>query len=163
MEPSKTFKTKTGNCHIYPDKIVLTKDGRFANIGKGIVGESMVRGLLIVGAMAIGLFYYSVTAYQASQFGLSVLYGLFALWVLYGMVTSLNGSLTPVIDRMKIKEVRFKRAITGITRSRFEVMFEDENQKIKKRMIMLPGLLTNGKEETERALRIMQEEQLLSS
>jgi hypothetical protein len=48
-----------------------------------------------------------------------------------------------------------------LTRSRFEVKFEDENGKIKKRLIMLPGSLTGGKIETEKAIKLMKEERLL--
>ena len=59
------------------------------------------------------------------------------------------------------KEVKLKKALKGLTRSRFEVMFEDEKGKIKKRLIMLPGSLSDGQNETEKAIEIMTEEQLL--
>jgi len=42
------------------------------------------------------------------------------------------------------------------------VLFEDENGKVKKRLIMLPGSLTDGQNETEKAIKIMTEEKLLS-
>tara|TARA_R110002051_G_scaffold255120_2_gene314193 strand:+ start:23104 stop:23304 length:201 start_codon:yes stop_codon:yes gene_type:complete len=60
-----------------------------------------------------------------------------------------------------IKKVKYKKAIFGLTRSRFEVLFEDDNQKIKKRLIMLPGSLSNGQKETEKALKIMIDEKFL--
>jgi hypothetical protein len=43
------------------------------------------------------------------------------------------------------------------------VRFEDENGGIKKRLIMLPGSLGDGQKETEKAIKIMIEENLLSS
>jgi len=42
------------------------------------------------------------------------------------------------------------------------VLFEDENGKVKKRLIMLPGSLTDEQNETEKAIKIMTEEKLLS-
>ena len=43
-----------------------------------------------------------------------------------------------------------------------EILFEDENGKIKKRLIMLPGSLNGGQNETDLAVQIMREEQLLN-
>lgn len=77
--------------------------------------------------------------------------------MIYGIFNSLNNSATPVIDRQKIKTIKFKQAIKGLTRSRFEVMFEDESGKIKKRLIMLPSSMTVAQNESEKAVEIMKE------
>ena len=39
--------------------------------------------------------------------------------------------------------------------------FEDENGKMKKRLITLPGSMNNGQNETEKAIEIMTAENLL--
>ena len=83
--------------------------------------------------------------------------------LIYGIVNSINNSATPIIDREKIKEVKFKKAIAGLTRSRFEVLFEDEQGKIKKRLIMLPGSSTDGKSATAKAIKIMTDEKLITN
>lgn len=160
MESEKTFKTKTGFCHILPDKIVLTRDGVVGNVAKVTVGNNIVRVLLIYGAITVGLFYFGFEAYKNGQTVQPVLFGLIGVSLIYGIVSSLNNSGTPIIDREKIKDVKLKKAVKGLTRSRFEVLFEDENGKIKKRLIMLPGSLTDGQNETEKAIEIMTEEQL---
>lgn len=90
-----------------------------------------------------------------------ILTGLVGIFLLYGIIKNLNNSATPIIERQKIKEVKLKRAIKGLTRSRFEVFFENEHGKIKKRLIMLPSSLSDGQRETEKAIRIMIEEKLL--
>lgn len=161
MESEKIFKTKTGFCHILPDKIVLTRDGVVGNVDKVIVGNNIARILLIYGAITVGLFYFGFEAYKNGQTLQPILFGLIGLYLIYGIFNSLNNSATPVIDRQKIKDIRFKKAIKGLTRSRFEVMFEDESGKVKKRLIMLPGSITDGQNETEKAVEIMKEEQLL--
>ncbi|AFM02745.1 hypothetical protein Fleli_0256 [Bernardetia litoralis DSM 6794] len=161
MESEKTFKTKTGFCHILPDKIILTRDGVVGNVAKVTVGNNIARTLVIYGAITVGLFYFGYEAYKNGQTLQPILFGLIGLYLIYGIVSSLNNSATPTIDREKIKDVKLKKAIKGLTRSRFEVLFEDENGKIKKRLIMLPGSLTDGQNETENAVEIMREEQLL--
>ncbi|PHR22528.1 MAG: phosphoribosylaminoimidazolesuccinocarboxamide synthase [Fluviicola sp.] len=161
MEQEKIFKTKTGFCHIFPDKIVLTRDGIVGNVAKVTVGNNITRILIIYGAITIGLFYFGFEAYKNGQTFQPILFGLIGLYLIYGIANSLNNSATPIIDRQKIKEVKLKKALKGLTRSRFEVMFEDEKGKIKKRLIMLPGSLSDGQNETEKAIEIMTEEQLL--
>ncbi|MBO0320891.1 phosphoribosylaminoimidazolesuccinocarboxamide synthase [Muricauda sp. CAU 1633] len=161
MESVKTFKTKRGFCHILPDKIVLTRDGVIGNVAKVTVGNNIARILLIYGAITVGLFYFGYEAYKNGQTLQPILFGLVGLYLIYGIVSSLNNSATPIIDREKIKDVKLKKAVKGLTRSRFEVQFEDENGKIKKRLIMLPGSLTDGQNETEKAVEIMREEELL--
>ena len=161
MAIEKLFKTKTGYCHIFPDKIILSRDGIIGNVAKVPVGNNISRILLIYGILSLFLLYSSLNRFQNGQTTRSVLYGVGALFLIYGIFTSLNNSAAPIIERSKIKEVKLKKAYLGITRSRFEVMFEDNNGKVKKRLIMLPGSLTGGKIETDKAVRMMIEEKLL--
>jgi len=57
--------------------------------------------------------------------------------------------------------VIFKKGMTGISRSRFEILFKNENGKLKKRLIMLPGSLSSGDKHTVTALEIMKDAGLL--
>ena len=152
---------KTGFCHISSDRIVLSRDGVIGNVSKVTVGNNIAKILVIYGCIAIGLFYFTFEAYKNGHTLQSILLGLLGLFLIFVIMTGLNNSATPIIERQSIKEVKFKKAILGITRSRFEIMFEDENGKIKKRLIMLPGSLTDGQNETEKAVRIMKKEKLL--
>ena len=157
----KQFKTKTGFCHILPDKIILTRDGIIGNMAKVAVGKSITRVLIIYGGISAFLLYSAFDSFQTGQIPMSIFYLIIGLFLMYGIFTSLNNSATPIIERKDITSIKFKKAIFGITRSRFEVLFKDENGKIKKRIIMLPGSLDNGKNETEIAKKIMKEEKLL--
>ena len=163
MDNEKTFKTKTGFCHILPDKIVLTRDGIIGNVAKVTVGNNISRILIIYGGLSLGLFYFAFNSYKNGQIVQPTLFGLLGIYLVYGIVNSINNSATPIIDRQKIKEIKFKKAIVGLTRSRFEVLFEDEQRKIKKRLIMLPGSLTDGQNETEKAIKIMTDEKLITN
>ncbi|HLG33481.1 MAG TPA: phosphoribosylaminoimidazolesuccinocarboxamide synthase [Bacteroidia bacterium] len=163
MDNEKTFKTKTGFCHILPDKIILTRDGIIGNVAKVTVGNSISRILIIYGAISLFLFYSAYNTYQEGQSVQAILAVLLGLALIYGIIISLNNSATPIIERSKIKNVKFKKAIQGITRSRFEVFFEDESGKVKRRMIMLPGSMTGGQEATEQAIKIMTDEKLITN
>ena len=157
----KQFKTKTGFCHILPDKIILTRDGIIGNMAKVAVGKSITRVLIIYGGISAFLLYSAFDSFQTGQIPMSIFYLIIGLFLMYGIFTSFNNSATPIIERKDITSIKLKKAIFGITRSRFEVLFKDENGKIKKRIIMLPGSLDNGKNETEIAKKIMKEENLL--
>lgn len=163
MEQEKTFKTKTGFCHILPDKIVLSRDGVVGNVANVAFGNNILRSLLIYGVLSIMLFYFGFEEYQKDRITQCIIFGLLGLYLVYVIINSLNNSATPVIDRDKIKSIKFKKAIVGLTRSRFEILFENENGKIKKRLIMLPGSLSEGQGETQKALKIMTDEQLLNA
>jgi hypothetical protein len=94
---------------------------------------------------------------------MSIFFGAVGLYLIFNIFTSLNNSATPTVDRNKIKNVKLKKGIAGLTRSRFEIIFEDENGNTQKRLIMLPGSVVDGKIETEKAIRIMTDEKLLNS
>lgn len=162
MEAEKIFKTKTGFCHIYSDKIILTRNGIVGDLAKLTVGNGISRILIIYGLISIFLFYYAYNSYKDGQLPFSIFFVIIGMYLIYGILTSLNNSATPIIERKKIKEVKLINGTKGITRSRFEIYFQDDNGKIKRRLILLPGSLNNGNNETEKAIQIMKEENLIS-
>lgn len=163
MDIEKKFKTKTGFCHILPDKIILTRDGVIGNISEVTVGNTLWRILVIYSIIAITLLYFAFDNYKNGEIGEAIFLGLPGIFFMYAIISSLNNSATPVINRQKIKAVKLKKGITGLTRSRFEVLFEDEQGSVKKRLIMLPGSLTNGGNEITKAVKIMTDEKLITT
>jgi hypothetical protein len=160
-ENEKVFRTKTGFCHILPDRIVLTRDGVVGDMAKVVVGDNINRILLIYSALSAILFYSAFNSYKNGQtFGL-VFFSCAGIFLIFGILRSLNYSTTPVIERNRIRNVKFRRAAGGLTRASFEITFENENGKLKKRLIMLPGSLSDGQDETEKALNMMRDEKLL--
>lgn len=160
MESDKKFRTKTGFCHILPDKIILTRDGIIGNIAKVTLGNGISRILIIYSAFALFLLYFAFTAYKENKVITALSYIVFAVYLLYKAKQSTNYSATSTIERNKIKEVKFIDAKYGATRSRFEVLFKDENEKIRTRLILLPGSLNDGENETKKALEIMKNEKI---
>lgn len=161
MDTEKRFKTKTGFCHILPDKIVLSRDGVIGNVAKITVGKGITRILIIYGLLSTFLIYSAIEKYKIGEMGLAILFGLIAAYLIYGILTSINNSATPVINRDSIQKTLIKKGIKGLTRARFEVYFRESPEKIKKRLIMLPGSLTGGDTETDIDIKIMKEEGLI--
>ena len=161
METEKKFKTKTGFCHILPDKIILTRDGIIGNVAKITVGNGINRILIIYSAISIFLIYSAYSNFKKDEKFSAIFFSLIAFYLIYNIIKSRNNSASPIIERNKIKGVKFHNGKIGITRSRFEIKFEDENGKIKNRLIMLAGSLNDGKRETENALEIMKSENLI--
>lgn len=162
METEKKFKTKTGYCHILQDKIVITRDGIIGNVSKVIFGNGLARSIVIYAAIAIFMLYSAFKAYQESKVVTTFFYFGVAMLIFYKLKQSNNYSTTSIIERTKIKNVKFVDAKYGATRSRFEVLFEDPNGEIKTRLILLPGSLNDGENETNKALEIMKSEKLFS-
>lgn len=163
MENEKIFKTKSGFCHITSDKIILTRDGLIGNISKIVVGNGIVKILIFYSGLALFMFYIAYTYFQNKEKGSAMLFSLFGFFLGYVITNSINNSTSPIIERSKIKKTKFINGKMGLTRSRFEIIFEDEKGKTKKRLIMLPGSLNDGSSETEKALEIMKSEKIIST
>lgn len=161
MEEDKKFRTKSGFCHVLPDKIVLTRDGIVGNASKVLVGNGIARVLVIYTLISAFFVYLAYTYFSDGNYLSGAIFAVVAGLLLISVIASLNNSGTPVIERGRIVKIGFIRGVPGITRSRFEVFFRNANNRTKKRMIMMPGSLNGEKEENEKALRIMKEEGLI--
>ena len=161
MKAEKIFQTKTGYCHVQADQIVLTRDGLIGQAGEVAVGNSVLRILGIYVLITIGLFYFAFDAWQNESYTRAILFAVLGLFLIFTIIKSRNHSAAHVIDRKRIKDMKLKRGISGLTRSRFEVVFVNEAGKIKKRLIMLPGSLNEGKEAMDKAVEIFTEAGLL--
>ena len=153
----QTFKTKTGFCHISTNEIQLTRDGVVGNFPKVVNGKKISTTLILYGVLTLGLAYYGFKELQNGQIVSPIIYLLLCILFLYVIIDSLNNSATPIIQRDKIVNIQFKKGIPGLTRSRFDVFFKNENNKIQRRII----LLHSNKKEVEKAMEIMKKEGLI--
>lgn len=161
METEQKFKTKTGFCHILTDKIVLTRDGIVGNVAELTTGNYIYRILGIYGIMSVVLLYVVYTKIVKEDWIEFAIYCGIGIYLVYSLIKSLNLSATPIIELNKIKNVEFKPAKKFLTRSYFKVDFEQNDGKIKSRLIMLPGSMNDGTNETEKAVGIMKKAGLI--
>ena len=155
MNTENTFKTKTGYCQVLKDKIVLTRDGVNGNIAKVTMGNNILRPLIIYGLIAVAVFFVAFKSYREDKNLEAIFFLAVGFLLIYIIIKSLNNSATPIIYREKIKSIEFKKAVPGATRAYFIIHFENEARKIKQRLILLPGSLSDGENETQKALEIM--------
>lgn len=162
VESAKSFPTKTGRCYVYADRLVLTREGAAGAAAQTLVGSSMVRPLLLYGGLAAFLLYSATRSFQAQDYGFAAFFALLGLGLLANTALSLKNSATSVIERAAIQRVEFRRARPGLTRACFVVFFLKNGQP-RRRLILLPGSLSNGAAATAQAVAVLQSEQLLAS
>jgi len=161
MEEQKKFKTKTGFCHIFDDRIVLTSDGNVENISKLNSTNNINRILIIYGILGCLFSFISYKKFiEKDWLDFIIPFGC-VLYLLYGTVRSRKYSDTPIIERDRIKNIKFYPAKKFLTRAYFKVDFENNKNNIKSRLIMLPGSLSSGLKETNKAYDIMCEQGLI--
>lgn len=162
METENVFKTKTGYCHILPDKIVLSRDGIVGNLASVVSGNTIYQSIILYSVLIVYFSYLFIHYYTAGSYPIAAIYGAFILFFLYYTFRAFGYSMTPVIERKSIQHIRFKKAIPFVSRSYFEITFLTAKGKTKKRMILLPGTLTSGEETDQKALEIMRSEHLIN-
>jgi hypothetical protein len=161
METELKFKTKTGFCHILTNKIVLTRDGVIGNIAELTTGNNIYRIFGIYGIMSIVLLYMAYTKLVKEEWIEFAVYCGIGIYLVFSLIKSINLSATPIIELNKIKNVEFKPAKKFLTRGYFKVDFEQNDGKIKSRLIMLTGSLNDGTNETEKAVGVMKKTGLI--
>lgn len=161
MDSENTFKTKTGFCHVLPDRIVLSKDGNPDAVTKSSNNNTVFLNLLVYAMLSALLFYLGYNAMLRNELFQAIFACTIASLLIYVIIISLNNSSTPIIKRSSITEVKLNKAARGLTKTHFIINFTDDNGKPKKRLIILPGSFSNGNEETERAIEIMLNEKLI--
>jgi len=155
-----TFRTKTGYCHIQPDKIVLSANSNPITVFKIPSARNVFQRLMMYSLLSLCLLIQAYTSFKNNEIFLAIFLGIGGIFLIYVVIASANNSGSPVVERATIQKVKFTKAIPWIRRSYISVFF-NENGKVKKRLIFLPGSLTGGAEETEKALEIMKREGLL--
>ena len=126
MDSTKTFKTKTGFCYVEKDNIVLTRDCIIGNVSKTTTNNKISRILIIYSGLSFFLLY---KAYKTREKMFVLFFVLLTVFLIFGILKSWNNSATPIIEINRIKDVKFINAKSGLTRSRFEILFEDTNGK----------------------------------
>jgi hypothetical protein len=162
MDQQKTFRTKTGYCHVTPEKIILTRDGVLGDAAKVVSGSKLYAILIVYGLLSLALAYFAVHSYLHGSIGVALINGGLAFALIYGIIKSRNNSGAPEIERKDIRRVAFDAGTPGMTLPRFEIEFL-EHGKVRKRLIILPGTAAGGQQEVTKALQIMKDENLFVS
>ena len=155
------FRTKTGTCTITPDQIILSREGVRGAAAERTVGNSIGRTLMIYGILGIVALAFGIWSLFSSNAIAGVFLCLLGAFFLWNVIASRNNSAAPIINRSTIRAVESHPPRSPAKRGYFSVLFEEDG-KVRKRLIMLPGSMENGRDEYERAVETMKETGLLS-
>lgn len=157
MEKVIRFKTMIGYCYLYPDRIIMARNGNPEEVNLKNEEQRLWKHLVfytITGLLLAWLAYM-----DRDHLPMCLCLWLTSAWLLFNVLRSIfqKSSSSALIERDKIRSVQFKKGVRYLTRSRFIVVFEDRKECNRIRYILLPGSLNDGPKATEEALIAMRE------
>lgn len=159
-EIENSFRTKTGTCTITENQIILTREGLRGGLAKVMFGVSVDRVLIMYVLIGIILLVSAFMSFVGGSNGMGVFTSVVGVIFLWNAITARNNSASPVIERSTIQSVEAHLPRPPFTRGYFAVQFDD-NGKLKKRLIILPGSMQGGSEEFNRAKDLLMQVGLL--
>jgi hypothetical protein len=157
-EPS--FRTKTGTCTITEGRLVLARQGARGAAAQATIGSSVTRARVLYGVAAVGFVYIGIRAISGGQSLVGGLLCFFALYLVLGVVRSQGLSAASEIPLAAIQRVELHRPRPPLTRGYFVVHFTEGPQTLR-RLILLPGSLTGGTAEFDKAVAILEQSGVL--
>jgi hypothetical protein len=161
MITAKKFRTKTGYCHILPDRIVFTHRGFLGRLGDMIIEGKMSRMLILFGSLALLVFYFAYRTNEKGEGMWAFLFVLIGLYMVYAIFKNARHSTHPIILRNQITEIALLDEVKGISPPGFEIEFKNATGKLRKRIISLPGRFSKYPEEMKEAKKLLRDEGLL--
>ena len=160
----KTFRTKTGYCHILPDKIVFSKDGRLESVSYNKPkNHNPILFKVIYGIITFGVFYFVIYKYNNGEMNITetaLTIGITSIF-LFLISNSLKQQTITYIDRQQILKVKYIPSLGPLTYGRFDLSFKTDSGQTLTTRITLRDHNVFGKKETDDAVKIMTEENLI--
>jgi hypothetical protein len=151
MDRPLQFRTKTGTCTVTPTQIVLARTGLRGRLA-GVVAGGWLYGLCGFGLLLSGGSQLWTGATAPGVIDLA-----FGGGLVFVFVRARRYSTSPVIERSSIRSVVLHPPAAGLTRGYFTVRFDAGGGRELERLILLPGSMSGGDEEYERAVTVMRE------
>ena len=150
------FRTKTGNCVVTPEKLEITREDMVGGASEAVFGTSIIRALFVYGLLGfIVLLIGVIFLFKGSYFS-GILLSVIGLIFFLNVFRSLNNSATNIIERSEVRLIKFHSPHPPFTRGYLEILFVRDG-KTRKRLLFLPGSLSEGNKEYKKALTVMQE------
>ena len=149
-----TFRTKTGVCTIAPDRLVLSRIGKRGALAEMLVGRSVRRVLWIYSLVAIALAYLAVNSFRNGDTAVALGLALISAVLIRGVLRSKNVSAVSEILIATVRDVEAHPPRAPLVRGYFVVTFE-HLAGTSRRLIILPGTLSGGAAEYERATTLL--------
>ena len=150
------FSFQDGYCHILPDKILLTQN---ANPDESQLAQKKTVPYTQVATYAFFSIIFSLYFFDQYQFGnkfLAFIFLIFASLFSIGSINLLTMKLTPIIEKSKIKSVKYVKKIPVIAPASIQIEFYGGNKKKESTWLYLKD------EQVNEALEVLKSHKLLS-
>lgn len=154
---ARSFRTKTGRCVVYDDRIELVREGARGALASAVVGKSVQRILAIYGIAALGFAFASVRGAVQGDYVTASLFGFVSAYLVRGIVRSRGLSATNRLVRSDISRIEAHPPKPPVARGHFVVHFV-ENGRALRRMVFLPGVAEGGTAEYDSAVALLRNE-----
>jgi hypothetical protein len=148
------FRTKTGICKVNAERLEINREGIRGKSSQTIYGKSIYRALTIYAVLALVVTSIGIWSIINSNYLTGSFFTLVGLVFFANVILSRNNTAVNLIERSTVDLVEAHPPHPPLTRAYFVVHYS-ENDKKRKRMIMLPGSLFGGSNEYKKALAIM--------
>lgn len=157
---SKSFVTKNGHCHLYPDRIEIEHHDIPGRLGAFLYRRGLRRAWVLYLLLSLAMSAAAGASILIENFFLAFFFGVLALAALAGVWTQRNMTYAPVVPRSQIESVVYRPAVTGVSRAAFVVYFRPRRRLVQ-RLISLPSLTQHGTSLADTAYWMMREEGLV--
>ncbi|NMM50039.1 hypothetical protein [Marinigracilibium pacificum] len=142
MNSIKFFRTQNGFCYLSEEEIIISDKDSASIILANDFKLTKTFNLMFYGVFSIGMLFLAYEYYQNTKLIPVILFSLLSLYFAYGLFDCIINVAIKKIKKQDITHVSFQKGITGLTRSKFVVHFND-GVKIRKRNIYLADTLFN--------------------
>lgn len=149
-----SFRTKSGRCVVTTETITIRREGLTGSLTKGIYGNTINQAMILTGTLAVVLVGIGVMEMIDENYFAGLLTMLLGVYIGIGIFRSRDNSTAPTIQRAAVRSVEISPPIFLLSRGYFIINFDDNGQ-LRRRIIMLPGSLSGGGREYQKALDIL--------
>ena len=140
-----TFRTKTGECHVTPDRLSLLRTGPRGKLADTVQGRSRARTVGLYAVFVVCMAVLATSAWRADRPVAALMWFGYAAWVVVALARSRDFSVATEIPRPATTRIDVVRGWKGLTRDRLVVHFTDDGRPAR-RFILLSGVLQGGSE-----------------
>lgn len=161
MDTEKKFKIRSGYCHIYPERIMFSRNGVIKSGTRKKFWRNRwwlyLADLILIALLLVAGLYLATLG----KITLTVILALAALYRIINMMINLVRLSITEIRRDAIIRVRLNPGIKGISRARVRFIFKTPKGKKRRKLIILMDAVDTGHADTEHACRILRDEGLI--
>ncbi len=156
----KSFNTKNGYCHIYPDRLEIIRKDAVGWITLFLTKRGYRRAWVLYLLLSIAMVIATMLSISIGNYFLVLFFLLATLLTLGAAWKNRDLSFAPVIQKKNMDKVVYHRAVEGESRATFVVYFKtsEESSKLLRRIIPLPTRTHQGTSLADTAYWMMRDE-----